>query len=132
MSDTPSNCPENVRDGRETDEVQRLIRARRLLVGTLDAHRAIVGRVSPAWILSEVERRVPWDRVSEPLQRRLRPVSGPPPKEINTNWLPKLEPELNAHVLAGVMLFGARLYGHGTPDQEAGVGFQEKIGRAHV
>lgn len=125
MSDTPSNCPESVRDGRETDEVRRLIRARRLIVGTVDSHRAIVGRVSPAWILGEVERRVPWDRVSELMRRRLRPASGSPPKEINTNWLPKLEPELNGHMLAGVILFGARLYGHGTPDSEAGVGFQE-------
>jgi len=125
MSDAPSSCPESVREGRETDEVRRLIRARRLLVGTLDSHRAIVGRVSPAWILGEVERRLPWDRVSEPLRRRLRPADGSTPKEINTNWLPKLEPELNAHVLAGVILFGTRVYGHGTPDLEAGVGFQE-------
>ena len=32
-----------------------------------------------------------------------------PPERVNTNWLPKLEPYLNACILTGVMLFGLGL-----------------------
>jgi len=125
MSDVSPGSPEILREGRDTVAVQNLIRARRLLACTIDNHRAIVGRVSPAWILSEVERKIPWDRVPLLLQKRLGSRSGTPQNRINTNWLPKLEPELDAHVLAGVILFGARLIGDGTPDPALGVSFRE-------
>lgn len=88
-----------------------MVRARRLLAATLDDHRAIVGPVSRAWIVSEAERRVPWAELPPVLQRRFHPPWGPPPAAIPSNWLPKLEPSLNAHVLAGVILLGPRVLG---------------------
>jgi len=125
MSEAPVGFHSIVRQSREVEELKRFIKARKLLVSTIDTHRAIIGPVSTAWILSEVERRVPWEKVPPQLQKRLCPASGAPPRAINTNWLPKLEPALNAHILAGVILFGARLFGHGTPDNDEGVSFQE-------
>jgi hypothetical protein len=104
--------------GRVTEELGWLIHARRLLAATLDHHRAIVGRVSRQWILSEAERHLPWDLIPPILQRRFQPASGPPPRAIPSNWLPKLEPSLNAHVLAGVILLGPRILGSREIDVE--------------
>jgi hypothetical protein len=125
MAEECASFPMVLRSGRSADELRRLVKARRLLAAAVDNHRAIAGAVSPAWLLSEAERRIPWERLPPILQRRFQPASGPPPKSINTNWLPKLEPELNAHILASVVLFGARLFGRGTPDPGEGIGFQE-------
>lgn len=123
--ETSHSFPMVMRSGHDAEEVKRFVRARRLLVASIDDHRAIVGRVSRGWILSEVERNVPWDRVPAALRLRFMHPGGKAPDFINSNWLPKLEPVLNECVLAGVLLFGARLFGRGTPDREAGAGFSE-------
>jgi hypothetical protein len=105
-------------------EAMRLVRARRLLAGTLDHHRAIVGPVSRAWIRGEVERRVRFADLSEPLRNHaaVRPENGEPDPDrmINTNHLPKLEPWINASVLVGAMLCGTRLYGGDLEDPSRG------------
>jgi hypothetical protein len=103
---------------RPVHELAWVIRARRLLAVSLDDHRAIVGRVSRSWLLREAERRLPWERIPPVLQERFRPATGPPPRAIPSNWLPKLEPALNAHVLAGVILLGPRLLGSRAIDLE--------------
>lgn len=110
------------------DDVTRLVRARFLLAATLDDHRAIVGPVSRAWIRSETERRIPAGQVAPALTRRAPtpdPGAGAASPRVNSNRLPKLEPRINAFVLAGAILFGARLYGSGSPDRARGVGFSE-------
>lgn len=110
------------------DDIANLVRARCLLAATLDDHRAIVGRVSRAWIRSETERHIAPSRLPEPL-RQHPSVAGhdreTPDERLNTNRLPKLEPLINAYVLAGAILYGARLYGAGTADSESGVQFRE-------
>ena len=103
---------------RVAQELAWVIRARRLLAVALDDHRAIAGEVSRSWLQSEAERRLSWERLPPALQERFHPASGPPPREIQSNWLPKLEPSLNGHVLAGVILLGARLLGSRTIDME--------------
>lgn len=123
--DLSHSFPMVMRSGHDAEEVKRFIRARRLLVASIDDHRAIVGKVSRAWILSEVERNVPWDRVPAALRLRFMQPGGTTPDVINSNWLPKLEPVLNECILAGVLLFGARLFGRGTPDRAAGAGCSE-------
>ena len=57
--------------------------------------------------------------------RKGRHPSTNAPIAINTNRLPKLEPLVNAHVLAASMLYATRLHGQGTPDPEAGVSCRE-------
>lgn len=114
-----------LRSGTAAEEVVRLIRARRLLVSAVDHHRTIVGEVSREWILSEVERRIAWEHVPSALKPRFHQPGGSPPAKVNSNWLPKLEPALNACILTGVMLFGTRLFGQGTADAEEGVGYRE-------
>jgi hypothetical protein len=117
--------PMVLRSGSAAEEVVRLIRARRLLAAAVDHHRAIVGGVSRAWIVSEVERRTRWADVHPALRPRFQQPGAPPPASVNSNWLPKIEPMLNACILTGVMLFGARLFGRGTPDPDEGVGYRE-------
>lgn len=110
------------------DDVTRLVRARFLLAATLDDHRAIVGRVSRAWIKSETERRIPVGPALAPLVGSMSPAhpsSEPRTSRVNSNRLPKLEPQINAYVLAGSILYGARLYGAGSSDPARGVGFRE-------
>ena len=105
-------------------EAVRLVRARRLLAGTLDDRRAIVGPVSRAWIRSEVERRVRFADLPEAMRRHpaVCPDHGEPAPDlmINSNQLPKLEPWINANVLVGAMLFGTRLYGGDAQDPARG------------
>ncbi len=110
------------------DDVTNLVRARYLLAATLDDQRAIVGRVSRAWIQSETERRIARGRLPEAIQQHpsvASPGGDVLEERLNTNRLPKLEPLLNAYVLAGAILYGARLYGAGTADVEQGVQCQE-------
>jgi hypothetical protein len=114
-----------LRSGAAAEEVVRLIRARRLLVAAVDHHRTIVGEVSREWILSEVERNIAWEQVLPALRPRFQPPGGAPPAKVKSNWLPKLEPMLNACILTGVMLFGTRLFGRGTADADEGVGYRE-------
>jgi hypothetical protein len=125
MSENHAAFPMAIQKGWQGDELKKFVKARRLLASSIDNYRAIVGEVSRDWILSEVERLIPWERVTPVMQRRLQPSPGTAPSRINTNWLPKLEPTLNASILAGVILFGTRLYGRGSPDPEEGVGFRE-------
>src|SRR6185369_1394172 len=96
---------------RSVQELRWVIRARRLLAAAVDDHRAIAGSVSAAWLLAEAERQIPWERLPPVLQERFLPPAGAPPRAIPSNWLPKLEPSLNAHVLAGVILMGPRMFG---------------------
>jgi len=96
---------------RSVQELRWVIRARRLLAAAVDDHRAIAGPVSAAWLLAEAERQIPWERLPPVLQERFLPPTGAPPRAIPSNWLPKLEPSLNAHVLAGVILMGPRMFG---------------------
>ncbi len=109
----------------EMTDVARLVRARLLLAATVDDRRAIVGRVSRAWIQSEIERTVRWADLPESL--RHHPLVAPagtepaPNHRFSTNRLPKLEPWINGSILIGAMLFGTRLYGDGTPDPERGI-----------
>lgn len=110
------------------DDVARLVRARYLLASTLDDHRAIVGRVSRAWIRSETERRTALRHVPEALHHHpavVGPAGLAPDARLNTNRVPKLEPLINAAILAGAILYGARLYGDGTPDPAEGIGCRE-------
>jgi hypothetical protein len=110
-------------------DVSRLVRARQLLAATLDDHRAVVGRVSRAWIRKEIERRVRWGSLSESVRRHpavSREAGGFDSDDlVNTNWLPKLEPWINANILVGAMLYGTRLYGEGTEDPSRGVDCSE-------
>ncbi len=109
---------------RPPGDVVNLVHARYLLAATLDDHRAIVGQVSRDWIRRETERRVAVGRLPEALRRHpLVAAEGGPDadRRLNTNRLPKLEPVINAYVLAGAILYGARLYGDGTPDPAQGV-----------
>lgn len=110
------------------DDVASLVRARYLLAATLDDHRAIVGRVSRAWILSETERQVARSQLPEAVLRHPSLAglgAGAPDERLNTNRLPKLEPLINAYVLAGAILYGTRLYGAGTADEGLGVRCRE-------
>jgi len=110
------------------DDVTNLVRARYLLAAALDDHRAIVGRVSRAWIASETERRIPRSEVPEALRHHPAVVGddpGSPGGRLNTNRLLKLEPLINAYILTGAILYGTRLYGAGTADAEQGVKFAE-------
>src|SRR5262245_29266001 len=99
-------------------QLRWVIRARRLLAVALDDHRAITGAVSRDWLLAEAERQIPWERLRPVLQQRFHPTSGPPPRTVASNWLPKLEPSLNVHVLAGVLLMGPRVFGSTLVDLE--------------
>jgi len=121
-----------------SDNARKFIRARRLLAGTMDTHRAIFGKVSREWIRSEVEQKI---RISEiPLNMRhhdgvrldqiislieTRAAGETREPRINTNRLPKPESVVAAHILTGVILYGARMYGSGTPDPHRGVLFKE-------
>lgn len=109
------------------DDVTKLVRARYLLAATLDDHRAIIGPVSREWIRSETERRVPVSQLPEVLRQHPAAMGddGTPAGRLNTNRLPKLEPLINAYVLVGAILYGARLYGAGTADADEGVQFRE-------
>lgn len=117
--------PMILQSGRAAEDVKQFVRARRLLAVGFDRHRAIVGEVSREWIESESERSVRWERLPEALQERFRPPAGKPPERVNSNWLPKLEPALNGAILAGIILFGARIFGRGTPDRETGARLAE-------
>ena len=99
-------------------QLRWVIRARRLLAVAVDDHRAIAGAVSEDWLLAEAERLIPWERLPPVLQDRFHPPAGPPPRTVPSNWLPKLEPSLNGHVLAGVLLMGPRVFGSTLVDLE--------------
>lgn len=119
-------------------DLVKLVRAYGVLAGTGDTERAIAGQISRRWIATEVEHSVPLSSLPPQLFNTQRgrdllaaemfsdqdidPETIDPSKldiaklgaqfEINTNRLPKLEPAINAAVLAANMLLGVRLYGN--------------------
>ncbi|MDQ5984544.1 MAG: hypothetical protein CSYNP_00239 [Syntrophus sp. SKADARSKE-3] len=119
-----------------TDE-KKLLRAYHLLASTIDNHRIIVGAVTRDWVKSEIEKNVPindipsqtWNTVvgRDILKTELYPDESIDLQEINitdsdlkriasritinTNRLSKLEPLINAAVLSGAILCGARMFG---------------------
>ncbi len=127
----------------ELNDFRKLLRTYGVLAGTCDAERAIVGRVSRAWIASEVEQVISLasipnrffytSRGREVLAGELFPgVDVDPstiiPEElnipergssifINSNRIPKLEPRINGAILAGNLLLGVKLYGQSGKDK---------------
>ncbi len=121
----------------EVSDFRKLVRAYGILAGTCDAERAIVGKVSRAWIAAEVEQMIPLTNIPENffISTRGREVladeffSGEDIDAdeidplaldienrgqhiyINSNRLPKLEPVINATVVAANLLLGVQLYG---------------------
>ncbi|MEM7208024.1 MAG: hypothetical protein AAF434_09385 [Pseudomonadota bacterium] len=119
-------------------DLQKLIRAYNLLAASCDDQRALVGTVSRSWIASEIERDIPLSEISKGLLASVRgrdilakelfpdadvdPASVDPfttalpdalaDIRINSNRLPKLEPTINAAVLAGTVLLGVQRYGN--------------------
>jgi hypothetical protein len=121
-----------------SDNARKFVRARRLLAATLDNHRAIFDEVSREWIRSEVEQKIKISEVPAAMRHhdgvKLENIALPieiqssrKKKEprINTNRLPKVESAIAAHILTGIILYGARLYGAGTPDTDRGIAFTE-------
>ena len=121
-------------------DLRRLVRAYGVLAGTCDSERVIVGRISRDWIASEVEHAVSLASLPEELfstqrgkdllaaeffsEQDIDPESIDVASldiealgrncRINTNRIPKLEPQINCAVLAANMLLGVKLYGrHG-------------------
>ncbi len=121
----------------ELSDLRKLVRAYGVLAGTCDAERAIVGKISRQWIASEVEHMVslsslPYrffftNRGREVLaseyfaEQDMDPESINPDDldingcgkkiYINSNRIPKLEPFINASVVAANLLLGVQLYG---------------------
>ncbi|MBX2886660.1 MAG: hypothetical protein KTR32_42330 [Granulosicoccus sp.] len=119
-------------------DLQRLVRAYGVLAGTCDHERAIVGPISREWIASEVEQSVLLSSLPAELfdtqrgkdllaaelysDRNVDPRSIDPDtldlselcrdRVINSNRIPKLEPQINCAVLVANMLLGVRLYGN--------------------
>ena len=121
-----------------TKDIRNLLRAYNLLVATRDDERAIVGRVSRAWLQSEREdwlklssispgvystvrgREILCDALMPDFDANSENIYLPPllsqltgcEKLVNSNSLAKLEPCIAADVLLGVMLLGVQHYGN--------------------
>ena len=121
-----------------TKDIRNLLRAYNLLVATRDDERAIVGRVSRAWLQSEREdwiklssitpgvystvrgREILCDALMPDFDANSENVHLPPllnqlegcDKLVNSNCLAKLESSIAADVLLGVMLLGVQHYGN--------------------
>lgn len=119
-------------------DLRKLVRAYGVLAGTCDAERAIAGKVSRRWIAAEVEQMLPLSQIPfkffysnrgrEVLAGEFFPgedidateidpdtldISGRGQKiYINSNRLPKLEPKINAPIVAANLLLGVQLYGN--------------------
>lgn len=122
----------------EISDLAKLVRAYRIIVGTCDTERAIVGPVSQAWIASEVEHNITLAEIpsstlntvrgKELLRECLFPEETLPNEYINpaafdvanlgknlwlnSNRLPKLEPSISGVVLASNILLGVQMYGN--------------------
>ncbi|MCB1756475.1 MAG: hypothetical protein KDJ38_13195 [Gammaproteobacteria bacterium] len=122
----------------ELSDLRKLVRAYGVLAGTCDNERAIVGRISRRWIAVEVERMlaladIPYrffysNRGREILASEFFSGQDLDPTEIdpdtldipvrgrkiyiNSNRIPKLEPQIDAAVVAANLLLGVQLYGH--------------------
>ena len=120
-----------------TSDLQKLIRAYGLLAARCDHLRIIAGSVSREWIASEIESDVCLKDIPESVLASVRgqdilaeelfqgvdidPASidathmrsriAQCDNRINSNRLPKLEPVINAAVLAGNLLLGVQRYG---------------------
>ncbi len=118
-------------------DLRKLVRAYGVLAGTCDAERAIAGKVSRRWIAAEVEQMLPLSQIPykffysnrgrEVLAGEFFPGEDIDPTEldpgsldisgrgkkiyINSNRLPKLEPKINAPIVAANLLLGVQLYG---------------------
>lgn len=119
-------------------DLRKLVRAYGVLAGTCDAERAIAGKVSRRWIAAEVEQMIPLSKIPykfffsnrgrEVLAGEFFPGEDIDPTEIdpdsldirgrgqkiyiNSNRLPKLEPQINAPIVTANLLLGVQLYGN--------------------
>lgn len=119
-------------------DLRKLVRAYGVLAGTCDAERAIAGKVSRRWIAAEVEQMLPLSQIPykfffsnrgrEVLAGEFFPGEDIDPTEIdpdsldirgrgqkiyiNSNRLPKLEPQINAPIVTANLLLGIQLYGN--------------------
>lgn len=145
-------------------DLVKLVRAYGVLAGTADEERVIAGAISRRWIASEVEHVVPLATLPPALFRTPRgrdllaaelfgdqdidPESLKPDEldiaelaeglTINSNRLPKLEPQIHGAVLAANILLGVKLYGaHGkgqpaiTHDLIVAAMLQDALGKPH-
>ncbi|MDO6460760.1 hypothetical protein Q4485_08630 [Granulosicoccaceae sp. 1_MG-2023] len=129
----------------ELNDLRKLVRAYGVLAGSCDAERAIAGKISRRWIASEVERMIPLSSLPYAFFFTTRgreiiaseffagqdidpttidpdsvDIAGSGDKiYINSNRIPKLEPMIDASVVAANLLLGVQLYGKrgkGVPD----------------
>lgn len=121
----------------DLSDLRKLVRAYGVLAGTCDNERIIAGRISRRWIAAEVEQMIPLSSIPFPffhsnrgreiLASEFFPGKDMDPLEIdpdtldirgkgrkiyiNSNRIPKLEPQIDAAVVAANLLLGVQLYG---------------------